>query len=152
MAEKLIAQNKKAHFDYFIEEKTEAGIVLVGCEVKSVRGGNVNLNDCFCFFEDGELYLKNSYIAPYERGSYNNVDARRDRKLLLRKQELRRLYGKIKEKGYTLVPIRMYFSGSLVKIELGLGKGKHTYDKKNTIKERDVNRTAQRELASMKIR
>ena len=88
MAEKLIAQNKKAHFDYFIEEKAEAGIVLVGCEVKSVRGGNVNLNDCFCFFENGELFLKNSYIAPYERGSFNNVEPRRDRKLLLESRSL----------------------------------------------------------------
>ncbi len=149
MAEKLITQNKKAHFDYFIEERIEAGIVLVGCEVKSVRAGNVNLNDCFCFFEKGELWLKNSYIAPYELGSYNNVDSRRDRKLLLKKQELRRLVGKIKEKGYTLVPTRMYFSDSLVKIELGLGKGKHTFDKKATVKERDINKSAQREIAAM---
>jgi len=152
MAEKLIAQNKKAHFEYFIEEKYETGIALVGCEVKSVRGGNVTLSDCFCFFENGELYLKNAYIAPYEQGSYNNVEPRRDRKLLLHKRELRRLYGKVKEKGFSLVPIRMYFSGSLVKLEIGLGKGKQAFDKKNTIKERDINRTALRELAHLKIK
>ncbi len=145
----VIATNKKAHFDYFIEEKFEAGIVLVGCEVKSARAGNVTLNDCFCFFDSGELILKNSYIAPYERGSYNNVDARRDRKLLLHKQEIRRLIGKVKEKGYTLVPVKMYFSGNLVKVEIGLGKGKHAYDKKQTIKERDINRSARREIADM---
>lgn len=146
----LIAANKKAKFEYFIEESYEAGIVLVGCEVKSARAGNVSIADCFCFFENGELILKNSYFAPYEQGSYNNVDARRDRKLLMHKQQLGRLFGKIKEKGYTLVPVKMYFKNSLVKVELGLGKGKKAYDKKETVRERDIKRSADRDIAAMK--
>lgn len=148
----VIATNKKAHFDYFIEETFEAGIQLIGCEVKSARAGNVTLSDCFCFFEKGELMLKNSYIAAYERGSYNNLPERRDRKLLMHKQELRRLVGKIKEKGYTLVPVKMYFKNSLVKVELGLGKGKHSFDKKQTVKERDIMRSARRDIAEMSVR
>lgn len=150
MEENVIATNKKARFEYFIEETYEAGITLVGCEVKSARAGNVNLADSFCFFENGELLLKNCYVAAYEQGSYNNVDVRRDRKLLMHKQELRRLYGKIKEKGYTLVPIKMYFKNSLVKVELGLGKGKKQYDKKQTTRERDIKRSAERDIAAMK--
>lgn len=146
----VIAANKKARFEYFIEETYEAGISLVGCEVKSARAGNVNLSDSFCFFENGELLLKNCYFAAYEQGSYNNAEVRRDRKLLLHKQELRRLYGKIKEKGYTLVPIRLYFKNSLIKIEIGLGKGKKSYDKKQTVKERDAKRSAERAISAMK--
>ena len=103
MADKVIAVNKKAAFEYFIEESFEAGIVLSGCEVKSARGGNVNLSDSFCFFEKGEPMLKNCYIAAYEQGSYNNADTRRDRKLLLHKRQIARLLGKIKEKGYALI-------------------------------------------------
>lgn len=146
----VIATNKKARFEYFIEETYEAGIVLVGCEVKSARVGNVNISDCFCFFENGELILKNCYIAAYEQGSYNNVDTKRDRKLLLHKREMSRLYGKIKEKGYTLIPVRMYFKNSIVKMELGLGKGKKAYDKKDSVRERDIRRSADRDIAAMK--
>ncbi len=150
MADKVIAVNKKAAFEYFIEESFEAGIVLSGCEVKSVRGGNVNLSDSFCFFEKGEPMLKNCYIAAYEQGSYNNADTRRDRKLLLHKRQIVRLLGKIKEKGYALVPLKVYLKNSLVKVELGLGKGKKSYDKKQTVRERDIRRSAERDIAAMK--
>ena len=142
----VIATNKKARFEYFIEETYEAGITLVGCEVKSARAGNVNLADSFCFFENGELLLKNCYVAAYEQGSYNNVDVRRDRKLLMHKQELRRLYGKIKEKGYTLVPLQVYFKGSLVKVEIGLARGKKLYDKRQDIAKKDQRREAERDF------
>ena len=142
----VIATNKKARFEYFIEETYEAGITLVGCEVKSARAGNVNLADSFCFFENGELLLKNCYVAAYKQGSYNNVDVRRDRKLLMHKQELRRLYGKIKEKGYTLVPVQVYFKGSLVKVEIALARGKKLYDKRQDIAKKDARREAERDF------
>ena len=145
---KVIAENKKAYFDYFIEEKTEAGIVLQGSEVKSIRMGQVNLKDSFCFFEDGELVLKNCHITPYEKGSHFNADARRDRKLLLHKKEISRLYGKVKQKGYTLVVTKMYFLKNLVKVELALAKGKHTYDKKETLKRKDIEKSIQRDIAN----
>lgn len=140
--------NKKAHFSYEIVEKFEAGIVLVGSEVKSIRLGQANIGDAFCFVEKGELVLKNCLINSYEKGSYYNEDERRTRKLLVHKAELKRLIGKSREKGLTLVPIKMYFVGSLVKVEVGLGRGKKLHDKKATLKERDINRDTERQIAS----
>ena len=147
---KIIADNRKAYFDYFIEETFEAGIVLEGSEVKSVKMGNINLKDCFCFFEDGELILKNCHITPYEKGSFFNKDARRDRKLLMHRQEIDKIFGKVKQKGFTLVPTKVYFKGNYVKIELALARGKHTYDKKETIKQKDIDRKVKREIAEYK--
>ncbi|MBQ8882427.1 MAG: SsrA-binding protein SmpB [Clostridia bacterium] len=145
---KEIAVNRKARLEYFIEETIEAGISLTGGEVKSAKLGHMNIADSFCFLDDGEMMLKNSQITPYEKGSYYNAEQKRDRKLLLHKKEVARLIGKIREKGYTLVPLRAYFKGRWIKLELGLGKGKHTYDKKETIKRRDLDRQAQRDIAS----
>ena len=148
MAIKEVAINKKARFDYFIEETVESGISLTGAEVKSAKMSHINIADSFCFIEEGNIMLKNCHITPYEKGSYYNVEARRDRQLLLHKKEIARLIGKIREKGYTLVPIRAYFKGRYLKIELGLCKGKHSYDKKQVIKERDLDRQAQRDIAN----
>ena len=148
MAIKEVAINKKARFDYFIEETVESGISLTGAEVKSAKMSHINIADSFCFIEEGNIMLKNCHITPYEKGSYYNVEARRDRQLLLHKKEIARLIGKIREKGYTLVPIRADFKGRYLKIELGLCKGKHSYDKKQVIKERDLDRQAQRDIAN----
>lgn len=147
---KIIADNRKAYFDYFIEETYEAGIVLEGSEVKSIKMGNINLKDTFCFFEDGEIILKNCHITPYEKGSFFNKEARRDRKLLMHRSEIDKIYGKVKQKGFTLVPTKVYFKGNYVKIELGLARGKHTYDKKETLKQKDITKKAQREIAEYK--
>lgn len=152
MGVKEIAVNKRAFFEYFIEEKIEAGLSLSGGEVKSAKMGKMNLSDSFCFVENGGLTLKNCQIVPYEKGSYFNAEAKRDRTLLLHKREIARLIGKIKEKGYTLVPLRAYFSGRWLKVELGLCKGKHTFDKKNVIKERDISREAQRAIKEYNIK
>lgn len=145
----LIDQNKKAYFDYFIEETVEAGIVLKGAEVKSIKQKNCSLRDCFCHVENGELILKNFYIAPYKMGAVS-LEERRDRKLLLHRREINRYIGKCKEKGYTLIPTKIYFSKNKVKVELGLAKGKHTYDKRETLKQRDINRDTEREIARYK--
>ena len=149
---KEIAVNKKAFFDYFIEEKIEAGLSLSGGEVKSAKMGRINLGDSFCFVEKGEIVLKNCHITPYEKGSYFNAEAKRDRVLLLHKKEIARLIGKVKEKGLTLVPIRVYFKGRWLKVELGLCRGKHTFDKKNVIKERDISREAERAIKEYNIK
>ena len=147
MEEKIICQNRQASHEYFILERIEAGIVLDGGEVKSVRLGNVNLKDSFCLISGSAVYLKNAHIAVYEKsGSFNSRDAKRDRKLLLHKNEIFKLKGKMSEKGYALIPLKMYFNGSLIKVELGLCKGKHTFDKKQTIKEKDLMRKAEREI------
>ena len=147
MGIKEVAVNKRARFEYFTEETVEAGISLTGGEVKSAKLGRMNISDSFCFIERGEqLILKNCHIAPYEKGSYFNAEARRDRVLLLHKQELRKYIGKVKEKGYTLVPLRAYFKGRYLKLEIGLCRGKHTYDKKEAIKARDLDREARRAL------
>ncbi len=152
MAIKEIAVNKKAFFDYFIEEKIEAGLSLSGGEVKSAKMGRINLGDSFCFVEKGQIVLKNCHITPYEKGSYFNEDAKRDRTLLLHKKEIARLIGKVKEKGFTLVPLRAYFNGRWLKLELGLCRGKHTFDKKQVIKERDISREAQRAIKEYNIK
>ncbi len=143
---KIIEKNKKAFFNYEIEEKIEAGIVLEGSEVKSVRAGNTNIKDAFCFIQGGEMILKNFYIAPFDKGSVFNPEPRRDRKLLLHKKEISRLIGKIRTKGYTLIPLAVYFLKNVVKIELGLGKGKKLYDKRDSIKEKDLLRQADRDI------
>ena len=144
---KVIAENREARFEYFIEDSYEAGIVLDGGEVKSVRAGNVNLKDCYCSIVNGELFIKGMHIAVYDKaGSYNIKDSRRERRVLLHKSEINRLIGKVNQKGFTIVPLKVYFKGSLIKVEIGLCKGKHTYDKKQTIKERDLDRSAKREL------
>lgn len=144
---KIIAVNKSASFEYFIEEKYEAGIVLQGNEIKSLRAGNVNMNDCFCFVRGNTVQVKNMHIAFYEKSDgFHTRDTRRDRKLLLHKSEIAKIAGKINRQGYTLVPLKLYFKDSLVKVEIGLCKGKHTYDKKQTIAARDVRRETDREI------
>lgn len=144
---KVIANNKVAFHEYFVDETVEAGIVLEGAEVKSVRKGNVNLKDSFCLIAKGEVFLKNAHISVYDSaGSFNSRDAKRDRKLLLKKAEINKLSGKMAQKGYALVPLKLYFKESLIKVELGLCRGKHTYDKKQTLKEQDIKRNVERQL------
>lgn len=144
---KIITENKKAYFDYFVEDRFEAGIALEGCEVKSLRAGNVNLKDSFALIRNGEILLKNAHIAKYDKAdAFATSDTRRDRKLLMHKYEIRKLDNKIKEKGFTLIALKMYFKDSLVKVELGLCKGKLQQDKRKTISERETNRETQRIL------
>ncbi len=148
---KQIAYNKSATFEYFIEEKYEAGIALEGAEVKSLRAGNCNLKDSFCFIRGGEVTLKNMHIPVYDKsGSFNSRDSKRDRKLLLHKREIDKIVGKINAKGMTLVPISLYFKDNLVKVEVALCRGKQTYDKKQSIKKRDEERDIQRQLKDYK--
>lgn len=145
---KQIAYNRSAGFEYFIEEKYEAGIVLEGAEVKSLRAGNCNLKDSFCFIRNGEVTLKNMHIAVYDKsGSFNSKDSKRDRKLLLHRREIDKIVGKINAKGMTLVPISIYFKDSLVKVEVALCRGKQSFDKKASIKKRDNERDIARQLA-----
>lgn len=145
MEEKIICTNRVASHEYFILEKIEAGIVLEGSEVKSLRLGNVNLKDSFCLVQSGELFIKNMHIALYDKaGAFNTKDSRRDRKLLLHKDEIIKLKSKVEQKGLTLVPLKLYFKQSLIKMELGLCQGKHTYDKKRSIMEKDINREKER--------
>ena len=144
---KIITENREAKFEYFVEDVYEAGIHLDGGEVKSIRAGNVNLKDSYCSIYDGELLLKNMHVAVYDKaGAYNVKDSRRERRLLLHKSEINRLIGKVTQKGFTLVPLKLYFKGSLIKVEVGLCKGKHTYDKKQAVKERDIKREIARDL------
>lgn len=139
--------NKKAKFDYEIVEKLEAGIVLEGSEAKSVRAGHVNMGDSFCFVEGGELFLKNCRISAYDKATILPPDELRSRKLLLHKREIERLIGKSREKSLTVVPLAMYFKGRRVKVEIALARGKRSYDKKQTIKDRDIGRDMQRQIA-----
>ena len=144
---KMITTNKSASFEYFIEEKYEAGIVLQGNEIKSIREGNVNMNDSFCFVRGNDVSVKNMHIAFYDKSdSFSTKDTRRDRKLLLHKSEIAKIAGKINRQGYTLVPLKLYFKDSLVKMEIALCKGKHTYDKKESIAQRDVKRATDRAI------
>ena len=146
---KVICENKGVSFEYFVEDTIEAGISLDGGEVKSIRRGNVSLKDSYCSFYRGSVFIKNMHIAVYEMaGAYNVKDSKRERRLLLQKGEINRLKEKVSVKGFTVVPIRLYFSGSLVKVLLGVCKGKHTYDKKQSIKEKDVDRAAMREMSN----
>lgn len=143
-SKKLISSNKKAFHDYFIDEKMEAGIELFGTEVKSVRAGTVNLKDSYVSLRTGEAILIGMHISPYEQGNIFNRDPLRDRRLLLHKKEIMRLIGKTKEKGYSLIPLSVYFLGSKVKVELGLARGKKAYDKRESIAERDAKRSMDR--------
>ena len=135
---KLIAKNPVAYHNFNIEDKYEAGIVLTGTEIKSIRAGKVNLKDSYAGFKDGECYAYSIHISPYEHGNIFNKDPLRDRKLLLNKKEMNKLLGKVSQDGYSLVPISLYFKGSLVKLELGLGKGKKLYDKRQDIAKKDA--------------
>lgn len=141
---KVIANNKRASFEYFIEDKYEAGIVLDGCEVKSVRAGKININDSYAVIKGNEIFLIGSHIAQYDKGSYNNKDSTRTRKLLLHKYEINRLRGKTEAKGYTLVPLKVYFKDALIKVEIGLCMGKKLYDKRRSIKDKEERRKIQR--------
>nr|WP_317283497.1 SsrA-binding protein SmpB [uncultured Sellimonas sp.] len=143
---KMIANNKKAYHDYFILESYEAGISLAGTEVKSLRMGKCSIKESFIRIENGEVYIYGMHISPYEKGNIFNKDPLRVRKLLLHKNEINKLLGKMKEKGMTLVPLKVYFKGSLVKVEIGLAKGKKLYDKRADIAKKDQTREAQRDF------
>ena len=143
---KTIAQNKKAHHDYFIEESYEAGIELFGTEVKSIRQGRVNLKDSWCGIKDGEIFVHNMHISPYEKGNIFNREPLRPKKLLLHKAEIMKLTGLVSREGYTLVPLSLYFKGSRVKMALGLCKGKKNYDKREDIARRDADRDIERAM------
>lgn len=143
---RLIANNKKAYHDYFIEEKYEAGIALHGTEVKSLRMGKCSIKESFIRIEQDEVYIYGMHISPYEKGNIFNKDPLRVRKLLMHRFEIRRLQAKIAEKGYTLVPLQVYFKNSLVKVEIGLAKGKKLYDKRQDIAKKDQRREAQRDF------
>ena len=147
MESKTICSNRAASHEYFILDKLEAGIVLDGGEVKSLRQGNVNLKDSFCVVSNGEMFIKNMHIAVYEKaGAFNVKDSRRDRKLLLHKDQIIKLTAKVNQKGLTLVPLKLYFNQALIKMELGLCQGKHTYDKKRATMEKDLSREKEREI------
>ena len=143
---KTIAQNKKAFHDYFVIESMEAGIELCGTEVKSIRSGRVNLKDSWCSIEDGELYIKGMHISPYEQGNIFNRDPMRVRRLLMHKREIMRLFGTVKQNGYSLIPLSLYFKGSKVKVQVGLCKGKKLYDKREDMAARDAKRDMQRAI------
>jgi SsrA-binding protein len=145
--ERPIAENRKARHDYFIDEVIEAGIVLTGTEVKSLRAGRVNLRDSFARFDKGELYLFNCHIAPYDYGNRYNHDPYRNRKLLVHRKQLRELAGRVKQEGMTLIPVRLYFDRKgRAKLALGVARGKKHYDKRQTIAQRDANRRIERAL------
>ena len=147
MAEgKIITVNRKARHDYFVLETFEAGIELVGTEVKSIRQGGVNLKDSWCSVDDGELFIKGMHISPYEKGNIFNKDPFRVRKLLMHKKEIMRLFGKIKQDGLTLIPLSLYFKNSNVKVELGLCKGKQLHDKREDMAKRDAKREIDRAM------
>lgn len=138
--------NKKATYDYFVEETYEAGIALKGTEIKSIRNGSANLKDSYAVIKKGEAYLLNMHIAPYEKGNQFNHEERRTRKLLLHKKEIDKIAGKITTEGYTLIPLKLYFKKNKVKILLGIAKGKKTFDKRETIKKRDLERETRKEF------
>ncbi len=143
---RLIANNKKAYHDYFIEDTYEAGIELAGTEVKSMRMGKCSIKESFIQIEHGEIFVYGMHISPYEKGNIFNKDPLRTRKLLLHQYEIRKIAAKIAEKGFTLVPLKVYFKGSLVKVEIGIAKGKKLYDKRQTIAKNDQRREAEREF------
>lgn len=145
-AVKIAAQNKKAYHDYFVEDVYEAGIELFGTEVKSVRAGAVNMKDSYCSVEKGEMFMTGVHISPYEKGNVFNKDPLRSRRLLLHKKEIMKLFGLVGKEGYTLVPLKMYFKGSKVKVEVGLCRGKKLYDKRDSIAKKEANRDIDREM------
>jgi len=147
MAERTVAVNRKARHDYFIEETYEAGIVLTGSEIKSVRAGRVNLRDSYAIVKDGEVWLLNVHIAPYQQASsHERHDPRRTRKLLLHRRQINRLAGKVQAKGYTLVPLRIYLKDNRAKVEIALARGKKLYDKRRAIAEREAQREMERAI------
>ena len=148
---KLVAQNKKAHFEYFLEELFEAGLSLSGTEVKSLRLGKCSLKESFVRIEKGEAFLYNMHISPYEQGNIFNKDRLRTRKMLLHKSEIRRLIGKVKTDGYTIVPVRLYFKGNYAKVEIALAKGKKLYDKRQDIAKKDQRREAEKSFKIQKM-
>ena len=143
---KLIANNKKAYFDYFIEDKYEAGVALHGTEVKSIRMGKCSIKESYIKIENGEVFIYGMHISPYEKGNIFNKDPLRVRKLLLHRYEINKLMGKVAEKGYTVVPLKVYLKDSLVKMEIGLARGKKLYDKRETLAKKDQKREAEREF------
>ena len=143
---KVMARNREAYHEYFVEEELEAGIELVGTEVKSIRAGTLNLKDAWCGIKDGEMLLNQMHISPYDHGNRFNVDPRRPRRLLVHKREIMRLYGKVKQDGYALIPLSVYFKGSRVKVNVGLCKGKKLYDKRQAAAERDAKRQIDRAM------
>ena len=147
METKLIAKNPTAFYNYSIEDKFEVGIVLSGTEIKSIRNGKANMKDSYAIIKNGEVYIVGMHISPYEHGNIFNKDPLRDRKLLLNKREINKLIGLTKQKGYSLVPINMYFRGSLVKLELGVGKGKKLYDKREDIAKKDAERRIRQQMS-----
>lgn len=148
MNKKLIAKNPTAYHNYAIEDKLEAGLVLSGTEIKSIRTGKVNLKDTYATIKNGEVYIIGMHISPYEHGNIFNKDPLRDRKLLLNKREINKLYGLIRQKSYSLIPISLYFKGSIVKLELGIGKGKKLYDKRQDIAKKDAQRRIRQQIAN----
>lgn len=148
METKLIAKNPTAFHNYTIEDKLEAGIVLSGTEIKSIRNGRINLKDSYAIIKNGDVYIVGMHISPYEHGNIFNKDPLRDRKLLLNRREINKLIGLTKQKGYSLVPLNMYFKGSLVKVELGIGKGKKLYDKREDIAKKDAERRIRQQMSN----
>ena len=149
---KTITANKKAFHDYFVEESMEAGIELSGTEVKSLRKGAVNLKDAWCSIDEGEIFVNGMHISPYEQGNIFNREPLRPRRLLLHKREILRLFGLMKQQGYTLIPLSLYFKGSLVKVQVGLCRGKKLYDKREDAARRDMKREADRALKERNAR
>lgn len=143
---KVVARNREAYHEYFVEEEFEAGIELFGTEVKSIRLGTLNLKDAWCGIKDGELLVNQMHISPYEKGNIFNKDPRRPRRLLMHKREIMRLYGKVKQDGYSIIPLSVYFKGSRVKLCVGLCKGKKLYDKRQSAAERDAKRQIDRAM------
>ena len=148
---KIAAQNRKAHHDYYVEEKYEAGIELAGTEVKSVRAGTLNLKDSYCSVKEGELFVHGMHISPYEKGNIFNKDPVRPRRLLMHKREIRKLHALVKQDGYTLVPLSVYFKDSRVKVEVGLCKGKKNYDKRDAAAQRDAKREMDRAMKDRRV-
>ncbi len=143
---KTIALNRKARHDYFIEDEYEAGLVLIGTEVKALRQGRANLKDAYGKIKNGEVWVYQMHISPYDHAYYNNHDPLRPRKLLLHNHEIKKLYGKLNEKGLSLIPLKLYFKGGKVKLVLGVAKGKKKYDKRHAIRERDERRSRERDI------
>jgi len=144
--EKVVVTNRKAFHDYFILETYEAGIALKGTEVKSLRAGQANLQDCYARVNNGEIWLIGMHISPFEKGNINNHDPKRDRKLLMHKSEIRKLLGVTSKKGMTLIPLRVYFKNNIAKVEIGVARSKKSYDKRETIKRREVEREMRRQF------
>ena len=143
---KIVARNREAYHEYFVEEEMEAGIELCGTEVKSIRQGTLNLKDAWCGIKDGQMLLNQMHISPYDHGNRFNVDSRRPRRLLMHKREIMRLYGKVKQDGFALIPLSVYLKGSLVKVKVGLCKGKKLHDKRQAEAERDAKRQIERAM------